>query len=202
MLTNYKGYTIEIVHDEYAENPRKMFDHLGTIFALHKRYNFNETKFNSFDDFNTHVINNKSLYLPIYLYDHSGLTVKTSPFSCIYDSGLLGYIFVNRDKILKEYSCKCLSKGVKEKVFSLLNSEVEELDDYLTGNVYGYQINKDNAHLDSCYGFYGDANYCLDSAKETIDYIIAQNIKNHLQKLKIFIKNKVPLEKRVSLCTL
>lgn len=41
--------------------------------------------------------------LPVYMYDHSGLTINTTGFSCPWDSGLLGWIYASHDKIKEEF---------------------------------------------------------------------------------------------------
>jgi hypothetical protein len=44
-----------------------------------------------------------------------------------------------------------------EKARALLISEVEFYNDYLTGNVYGYEhVNTAGEVIDSCFGFIGD----------------------------------------------
>lgn len=100
--------------------------------------------------------------LPLYLYDHSGITMSTSPFSCSWDSGQVGFIFCSTDMIIKEYGDT--SPETLEKVTKILENEVEIYDQYLTGDVYGFKIVKlstcDHGHThedeeDSCWGFYG-----------------------------------------------
>lgn len=100
--------------------------------------------------------------LPLYLYDHSGITMSTSSFSCRWDSGQVGYIYCSTDKILKEYGNTNLDTLIK--VENILEGEVKTYDQYLTGDVYGFKLykvetcNKGHKHLefvDSCYGFYG-----------------------------------------------
>ena len=100
--------------------------------------------------------------LPLYLYDHGGITMSTSSFSCRWDSGQVGYIYCSTDKILKEYGNTNID--TLSKVESNLKSEVETYDQYLTGDVYGFKLykvetcDKGHKHLDflnSCYGFYG-----------------------------------------------
>ena len=66
-----------------------------------------------------------------------------------------------------EYSCKKITKKIFEKVEKLFESEIEEYDMYLRGEVYGYKAFKvtsteesdgndvDEEELDSCWGYYG-----------------------------------------------
>lgn len=100
--------------------------------------------------------------LPLYLYDHSGITMNTTGFSCRWDSGQVGYIYCPTSRILKEYGNT--NEDTLEKVTRVLKSEVETYDQYLTGDVYGFRLFKitvcDLGHeheeeVDSCWGFYG-----------------------------------------------
>lgn len=113
----------------------------------------------------------------LYLYDHSGLTMRTSAFSCPWDSGCVGFIYVSRSKARQEYGFKVLTKERERKVYTFLDGEVATYDQFLTGDVYGYQVYalpegltasdwqerfasgeldfSDLEERDSCWGFYG-----------------------------------------------
>lgn len=82
----------------------------------------------------THIVE-----LPLYLYDHSGITMSTSSFSCRWDSGQVGFIYVTKEKLRKEYRWKKITKRRKEKIYCYLKNEVKTYDDYLTGQVFGYK---------------------------------------------------------------
>jgi len=43
-----------------------------------------------------------AVILPVYMYDHSGITINTDGFSCPWDSGQVGVIFCTRERFLKE----------------------------------------------------------------------------------------------------
>jgi len=87
--------------------------------------------------------------LPLYLYDHSGITMNTTGFSCPWDSGQVGYIYVSKADARKE---RIPFGNIKP----ILESEVETYNQYLTGEVYGYEIlNVVRACIDSCCGFFG-----------------------------------------------
>lgn len=109
------------------------------------------------------------VFLPLYLYDHSGITMSCSPFPCRWDSGQVGYIYATREMILKEYGGKCLTKYKRERAEKLLRAEVEEYDMYLTGDVWGYIVeHEETGWEDSCWGFFGDE-HCEQAAKDDID---------------------------------
>jgi hypothetical protein len=92
--------------------------------------------------------------LPLNLYDHGGITMSTTGFSCPWDSGQVGYIHCAPGKIADEWGGH---SDAKAKATACLEAEVKEYDQYLTGQVYGHVIEDDEGnHLDSCWGFYGE----------------------------------------------
>lgn len=96
------------------------------------------------------------LYLPLYLYDHSGITMSTGKFSCPWDSGQVGFIYVRKDKVRAEYGWKVLTEKRREIVIELLRNEVKTYDQYLTGDVYGFTIkDAEGNDIDSCWGYFG-----------------------------------------------
>jgi len=134
------------------------------------------------------------IILPLYLYDHSGITISTSSFSCPWDSGQVGYIYVSIKQVKEEWGRKNMSYKFRKQIIDHLVSNVEVYDQYLTGDVYGFQIEpKDtNKHIDcddSCWGFFGsdhEKNGLLEHAKPAIDYAIKdykkQVIENYLER--------------------
>lgn len=201
------GKVARIVHDEGVSNPRKDFDHAGTMVCWNGRYDLGDAHgFDGPDDlfrelagpdaerieaaweraacrieydapdylrrcrevnayFQAKMMeaaDKRAVILPLYLYDHSGITMRCSAFACPWDSGQVGYIYMDRDDILREFGGKRVSKRKRERAEALLRSEVEEYDQYLTGDVYGVIVeDEDGEEVDSCWGFYG-----LDYAKE------------------------------------
>jgi len=191
MNINYKGHKIEIVQDEYAGNPREEFDSASTMACFHNRYELGDKhEFADTDELIEFVQSENVISLPLYLYDHSGITISTAPFSCQWDSGQVGYVYMTRDQAEKENI-----EFTEEKILPILKGEVSCYDDYLTGRVYGFQTDTG----DACSGFYGDREGAIDEAKSMIDYYIQENVKKHAQKLKAQIIKKVPLQYRESL---
>ena len=82
--------------------------------------------------------------------------MSTGRFSCPWDSGQVGIIYMLREQILKQFGGKLLTKKKREQARDLMQSEVEEYDQYLTGDVYGYVVTDPLGNdVDSCWGFYG-----------------------------------------------
>jgi hypothetical protein len=120
--------------------------------------------------------------LPLFLYDHSGITMNTGGFSCPWDSGQVGYIYVSHADLLKEYSAKsiddpCYFQGkliansIREQGRKMLESEVKEYDQYLTGDIWGYTIeDEDGNDLESLWGMYG-LEYCQEEAESAAKHL-------------------------------
>ena len=152
---------IRIEQDLDPESPRQ-WDNLGEIIAFHRRYNLGDKhdidsgNFDGWDEMEDYLRRHYAVVLPLYLYDHSALTISTRPFSCPWDSGQVGFIVSSRDKILAEYGGKRLTKKTLELVEQVLEGEIRTYDQYLTGDVWGYVIEDEEGNLvDSCWGFFG-----------------------------------------------
>lgn len=92
--------------------------------------------------------------LPLYLYDHSGITMNTDGFSCPWDSGQVGWIYAD-EKSIKDRFGKVTPETI-EKAKGVLKCEVEDYDFYLTGQCYGFQLFEGEVETDSCWGFLGE----------------------------------------------
>lgn len=195
----YKGYDIDIYYDPDAESPRA-WDNLGTFYTAHSRYRpekefdehfRQEEVFGPYDDF-SNSFEKKYIAQNLYLYDHSGLTISSGPFSCRWDSGWFGIVAVSVEKVRKEYGWKLLTAARRRKIEEYLQGEIVTYNEYLQGEVYGYQItpagDKDNV-LESCWGYYGKSGLrqLEDECRDTIDCLIArQKEQEHEERLRIF----------------
>lgn len=168
---DYKGYHIKIELDALPEDPRKVYDHFGIMVCFHREYSLGDEHNFSFNE-GLEIENNKHVVsLPIYLYDHSGITMNTIGFSCPWDSGKVGFIYVEKEKIKNEFGWKYFTKKRIQEIEQILKKEVEEYDQYIRGDVYGYIVSKNNEETDSLWGMYG-YDYVLEEAKRQIDYLI------------------------------
>ena len=173
----YKDYKIQVFIDEDPPNPRKEFDNFGHMICFHRRYDLGDKHNLSVEEAKELSKRKDVISLPLFLYDHSGITMKTSPFSCPWDSGQVGFIYVTKEEIRKEFGVKLVTQKTKERVVSILRSEVEEYDQYLTGNVYGYTIvDPYGEEKYSCWGFFGNYNeFLITDCKQMIDYYVSEN---------------------------
>lgn len=103
-------------------------------------------------------------WLPLWLYDHSGITMscgaRTYPYNDAWDSGCVGWIIMTKETALKERIGCCDESNWREKAIADMEAEVALYDQYLTGEVYGFTLYREEdgewAERDSCWGFYGD----------------------------------------------
>jgi len=230
----YRGFNINIHHDDQMESPRED-DNMGKMICFHSRHNLGdehnfdrdswqellamevcpnlENTIEFWDTYGHHtlkedqvdekiqsiiekILDRHYIILPLYLYDHSGITMNTTGFSCQWDSGQVGVIYISREDAKKEYPSNeypiLNDKEYEAKAIKYLKGEVQTYDDFLTGSVYGYTIepkdtNKNIECDDSCWGFYpehheakgyhgieDELKYMIDEAKSAIDYAIKE----------------------------
>jgi len=114
------------------------------------------------------------LVLDLYLYDHSGITMSTTPFSSRWDSGQVGYIYMTREQARKVTGMKRLTAKGEAKALDYMRADVETYDQWLRGDVYGYTVTDPNGEeVDSCWGYYG-TEAAIAGARESIEYLSAK----------------------------
>lgn len=197
----YKGMSIKIYYDESPESPREWYN-LGTIYSNHRDYDPDnhsiEELLNDAGELNAKDLNERYIWLPVYAYIHSGITVSTGhgyPYNDRWDSGLFGIIAVTKERVRKEYGWKVITKARREKVEEYLRGEIKTLDQYFTGEVYGFAVeNKDGETVDACSGYFGDdgLDQAIEEAKSVIDCEFERRLKAHLAKRKEQIKSRAP----------
>ena len=193
----YKGHTIEIEYDQNPESPRE-WDNICIIHVAHRNYAFGDENYNdaeSIKQAEREAKKNGDICLPLYLYDHSGITISLSPFRCPWDSGQVGFVQIPRKKMLEEFSRKIFTSPLKEKGRKIAEGEVKDLDTYLRGEIFGYIVDEDG---DSCWGYYSVEDAMME-AKSIVDWEVNEAKKKHCEQLKTWIKHKVPYEHRTTL---
>jgi len=120
------------------------------------------------------IIDRKYLILELYLYDHSGLTMRTAPFSCPWDSGQVGIICMTKEQAYHEYGEKDKADS-ERRALDYMRGEVKTYDAYLRGDVFGWQLyDPEDEFIDSCFGYYGffeNIEYVMSEVKAIVDGI-------------------------------
>lgn len=130
------------------------------------------------------VVRDHYVIRPMTLLDHSGLSIRigSSPWQSDpggWDSGFIGYIYAHNSVVEK-------IDGDIDTLRDRLRSEVEEYNDYLTGNCWGYVIDRGGSDNESCWGFLGNYEHCLEQAQAS-----ARLILNERKKTKEALKNNI-----------
>jgi len=162
-------YTVLIYLDPDPTNPRQD-DNTAVLVCFHKRYNLGDLDhgydyrdYSGWAEFRAQLEKDHkpAAILPLGLIDHSGISmyIGGGAHPCDpggWDSGTIGFGFVSRETALREWGSKRLTKRIRKQAETCLRAEVETYNQYLTGDVYGYEIQDENGELiDSCWGFYG-----------------------------------------------
>lgn len=171
-IIDHKGYDIHIYNDENAESPDKwentdaflVYDHRD--FCI-KRKGFDPTEILG------HIQETKRRFydgyyvFPVFAYIHSGVSLSVSHHNfpdARWDVSKSGFCLVRREK------------GVwpKQKALKLAEVIIEEWNQWLSGDVYGYE-----SDISSCWGFYGalGKEQMIAEAKAEIDSVIEQKQK-------------------------
>jgi hypothetical protein len=89
------------------------------------------------------LIEQRAVILPLFLFDHSGLSMSTSRPACPWDSGQVGYIWAR----------------LEDATAATLQAEVEVYSLYLQGDVYRYLVLDEDGTtiLEENAGIFGEA---------------------------------------------
>jgi hypothetical protein len=174
-------YRLRIEVDDYPDSPRR-WGPLSVIVAWHSNYNFSDTdEYDTPQDFVREMKRVKQQFYPLYLMDHSSLTLRTEPFGGLYgywDSGQVGFVYIPDAKLREHLGVKRLTKEHRARCKEIIDGEIEVYTEYVNGSVFRFTIearepdcsNCDGedpdcceyeedaeyaTHVDSCGGFYG-----------------------------------------------
>lgn len=187
----YRNHPIEIHRDESAYSPGEWGNEDLFLIYDHRDFCVKVDGYDPEEVFEA-LREGKKLFkgyyfFPVYAYIHSGVALSLGrsgyPFNDQWDTSFRGFALVKRQT----------GWWTSEQAYKAAESLIEEWNQYLSGDVYGYV-----AGDDSCWGYYGKEGkeQMINEARSGIDAEIKMNIKNHLQQLKAWIINKVSFDKR------
>jgi hypothetical protein len=161
MTETIKGHIVQILPDPDTRNPRDCFDHIATFAFFHRQYRLGDKIEIKWEDYpgwtemeRDIVGTYKPRYItPVYMHNHSGLVLSTSPFPCPWDSGRVGFMWISDPDIPRDD----LSKIVED--------EIRELNQWLSGDVWTIDIDDGKECLGGVYGY----DYTMEEAKRMID---------------------------------
>ncbi len=177
----HEGLVAIIEYSEDTYDPRKDCEQLAVFYCWHRRYKLGDQQpeergrdwllwlAQSFvKNLNPDHINDENLnkllekhcvMMPLYLYDHSGITMSCGPFGCSWDSGQVGWAVISRKAAFDNWSATAWDQMVPSAIWDekekkaikgelsvrdyskrLIEAEVKEYAQFLEGEVYDYRI--------------------------------------------------------------
>ena len=95
--------------------------------------------------------------------------MNTSGYSCPWDSGQVGWIYITRKEAREKMQITRITEKQRKKIIEWLRGEVEYYSQFLQGHVYYYEVCDENDDsIDCCSGYIGDdleTNCLLESAR-------------------------------------
>ena len=174
----HNGYNIVIGYDENPISPREEF-RLTEIATIKKgRYKIGEVfidadSYDSIEEMEKFLKNERNAICikPLFIYDHGGVVLKTSPFNCPFDSGRIGFVYTTKSMLedagfIKSKNSK-LTQKLKDKLNQLIDREIDEYTKWIMGHIYAYKVYKNNEIVSCCYGYYS-IDDAINDAKENL----------------------------------
>lgn len=185
-----KHLRVRIMFDDEPTSPRE-WDNIGTMVCFHDRYDLGDKGHGySGDDYDSWEEMEKDIYknediaviLPLYLLDHSGVTMQIGSFGDPWDSGQVGFIYATKDAIREAYGVKHVTKKYIAKAEKSLRQEVITYDAHLRGDVYGFVIEEckdcEWEVRESIWGFFNDfKGFRENFIAEIIGYLDEEELK-------------------------
>lgn len=147
--------------DDYREDDDDA--EFGTFVAGHRRINLGDLNGDEGEEFMADL-EEGALKIAIYAYEHGDIALSTSPFSCPWDSGQVGWWVFTSNNLVEIYGAD--TEDTRQKATAGVEATVSFKNDIYSGNVWGFEIGEGKEVSDSCWGFVGDM--APESMKEHI----------------------------------
>lgn len=152
--------SVEIYYDTESESPR-LWSPMTKFVMSHKRYDLpNEIDFqfddyDSWDDVRDELWKDYNWVFPVYMLDHGGTKLSLRPFNDKWDSGQVGFVCLSESDVFSNFA---LGTDWDEKARQVIESEFEEYENWMSGNVFGFRLFEETQEIecDQQWGFIGD----------------------------------------------
>lgn len=206
------GYTINIYPDYNSETPDHWGDTDVFLVAFHRDFTVERDGFGvetmravmnkgknedgEKDERALEILHDYHVF-GLEAYIHSGVSLSLS-----YEGG-----YPDRQWDVSQLGCVLVSKKearLRKTAHTRAKGLLETWNAVLSGSVYGFVVEKDGEHLDSCWGFIEtgwdmEKSYVLKEARDTADWYYHDAVKKHVEARKEQIRHNVPLIKREAL---
>ncbi len=171
---SHKGFDIKIIQDSDVEAP----ENDDGLFIVTTRNRYFEVLHDGKDA--RTCMEDKELckqywIFPLNAYIHSGVSLSLSsgyPYNDQWDGGQIGFVFAAKSEW--RYRTRELKKCCSAQTAAA--GHVQTWNQFLSGDVWGYDITQDDEDIDSCWGFYG-LEYCKQEAITTVEYHVKRATK-------------------------
>lgn len=165
---SYKNHEIEIWYDDDASY--NYSEHLGTFYTnIPRDLDPDGHLLSELKDEDGLITGKDIVFLCVNAYIHGGVALSTSdgwPFNDRWDGGLGGIMATTRERAREWFGRETPDDEIRKQ----LQSEVEELDHYCKGEVFGLTITDGNGEcIGSVGGIVGDIDDYVNDAKRIID---------------------------------
>ena len=128
----YKDYRILIKPDEFADSPDDWSDDSLFLVYGHRSFSVNREGFDPENIYSNPEEYSDFYIFPVEAYIHSGvrLSLFNGTKTCIFDSSISGYVIADKNEFTEDAAVK------------IAESLIEDWNNYLSGNVYGYIVEK------------------------------------------------------------
>lgn len=207
LIETYRGMEIKAMQDLNPEDPREC-DGFGNMICFHKRYQLGDEHNMTVEEAKEGTRREDTIARPIYMLDHSGITIGTSPFGCPWDSGQVGWIYATHDEIKRDLGVSEITPGIEAQVVRMLESIIKEYDYFVRGDIWLVWVeDEDGDELDVPFGSWSCpvANVgpvgedALAEARHWIDWELREREVLRQKRVKTLIRNRVPHWKRQEL---
>ena len=127
-------YNTVLLPCEDNSSPREETDPFWSLAIVHKKFSpTGPNDISNSSDMEGLRERTDIICISLYLYDHSAYKLSTTPFSDPWDSSQIGYAFVEKSAIKKDYGPGRSGIDMAKKV---LKGELDEYEMYLNGDIY------------------------------------------------------------------
>ena len=165
------GYDARVYVESDPDNPREIVEPVSQIVSWHRRYTIgDEHQWATPEDFLESVQwslgeDSDAVLKPLYAYEHGGIALSTGQFSCPWDSGQVGFLYVPPG-VMQEESWNM------EQLDAYVKQELKDLQAYINGEVYQMgihhshnptpQMTGDFGEIDPIYAIYDTSDAMLE----------------------------------------